>query len=75
MASNDPSFHVWHSIHFKIFDHQADDEGIASHANRFDNVSIRDLACTNTYALALSEDGKVYAWGRGVFGHLGNGNE
>ena len=47
----------------------------APQANRFDNVSIRDIACTNTFALALSEDGKVYSWGRGVFGRLGNGSE
>jgi alpha-tubulin suppressor-like RCC1 family protein len=38
-------------------------------------VSIRDVVCSKSYTLALSEDGKVYAWGRGTHGHLGNGSE
>lgn len=58
-----------------FFDAEAAENSSHSQANRFDTVSIRDIACTNTFALALSEDGKVYSWGRGVFGRLGNGDE
>ena len=40
----------------------------------FDPVSIRDIVCSRTFSLALSEDGKVYSWGCGSQGRLGNGS-
>jgi len=30
---------------------------------------------TNSYTLALSEDGRVFTWGNGMNGHLGAGDE
>ena len=41
----------------------------------FDSVSIRDIVCSKTFSLALSEDGKVYSWGSGSQGHLGGGSD
>ena len=41
----------------------------------FDPVSIRDVVCSQSFSLALSEDGKVYSWGRGSQGHLGCGSD
>ncbi|KAL2940126.1 Ultraviolet-B receptor UVR8 [Bienertia sinuspersici] len=33
------------------------------------------ISAGEAHTLALSEDGKVYSWGRGAFGRLGNGSE
>ena len=41
----------------------------------FDAASIRDIVCSQTFSLALSEDGEVYSWGRGSQGHLGSGSD
>ena len=41
----------------------------------FDNVSIKDIVSADSFSLALSEDGKVYSWGRGSMGRLGHGDE
>lgn len=35
---------------------------------------IKQVSAGCDFSLALTENGKVYAWGRGVYGALGNGN-
>jgi alpha-tubulin suppressor-like RCC1 family protein len=40
-----------------------------------EEVSVRDVMCTDSYTLALSEQGQVYTWGMGTMGRLGNGSE
>jgi alpha-tubulin suppressor-like RCC1 family protein len=43
--------------------------------SKFDSVSVKDIVSANTFTLALTEDGNVFSWGRGHYGHLGNGDE
>lgn len=37
--------------------------------------SIKDIKVSNSFSLALSEDGRVFSWGLGINGHLGLGDE
>jgi alpha-tubulin suppressor-like RCC1 family protein len=37
-------------------------------------VCITQVCCGGQHAACLSEDGKIYTWGRGGFGRLGHGN-
>lgn len=39
-----------------------------------EGVKIVKVACGQQHSLALSSDGRVFAWGLGVFGQLGNGS-
>ena len=39
------------------------------------DISIRDVHCADSYTIALSEQGEVFTWGRGIMGHLGNASE
>ena len=38
-------------------------------------VSIKDAKCTDSYTVALTEQGELFTWGRGTNGHLGNSSE
>ena len=38
-------------------------------------MSIKDIKVSNSFTLALSEEGRVYSWGNGMNGHLGGGDE
>jgi alpha-tubulin suppressor-like RCC1 family protein len=38
-------------------------------------ISIRDVHCTDSYSVALSEQGDVFTWGCGSMGRLGNRSE
>jgi alpha-tubulin suppressor-like RCC1 family protein len=44
-------------------------------SNQEEEVSVKDVMCTDSYTLALTEQGQVYTWGMGTQGHLGNGSE
>jgi len=37
------------------------------------NVVFADIACGDNFTVALTNDGKIYAWGDNTFGQLGNG--
>jgi alpha-tubulin suppressor-like RCC1 family protein len=39
------------------------------------SISIKDVKCTDSYTVALTEQGELYTWGRGTNGHLGNSSE
>jgi alpha-tubulin suppressor-like RCC1 family protein len=47
------------------------DEPIA--LSELDAENIVDVACGDSHTLALSDDGRIYAWGSGEFGNLGRG--
>ncbi len=38
------------------------------------NIFIKDISCGVAHSIALSEDGKLYSFGRGAFGLLGTGS-
>lgn len=38
-------------------------------------MSIKDVKVSNTFSLALSEDGRIFSWGSGLNGHLGQSDE
>lgn len=38
------------------------------------NIRIRDISCGSHHTLVLTEDNKVYSWGKGSEGQLGHGN-
>lgn len=42
---------------------------------KFLNIKIKDIAVGDYHSLALSEEGKVYAWGANSNGQLGDGTE
>ena len=47
------------------------DEPIA--LSELDTENIIDVACGDSHTLALSDDGRIYAWGSGESGNLGRG--
>jgi alpha-tubulin suppressor-like RCC1 family protein len=38
------------------------------------NIKIKWISAGLYHTCALSEDGKLYVWGRGLYGVLGNGS-
>lgn len=40
-----------------------------------DDVRIKQIACSKQHSIALSTDGRVYTWGGGMFGVLGQGDD
>ena len=40
-----------------------------------DLESIRDIQISDSFTLALSEEGQVYSWGLGTNGHLGHSQD
>tara|TARA_B110001450_G_C17219834_1_gene318952 strand:+ start:26 stop:175 length:150 start_codon:yes stop_codon:yes gene_type:complete len=39
-----------------------------------DNVKIKSISSGLYHCNALTEDGELYTWGRGLYGVLGNGS-
>ncbi|MFF4450196.1 RCC1 domain-containing protein [Streptomyces sp. NPDC001502] len=56
---------------------QLGSKGAGDHRNVPDRVQgmprVKQVAAGGDFSLALLENGKVYAWGRGIHGQLGNG--
>ncbi|XP_064394072.1 RCC1 and BTB domain-containing protein 1-like [Halichondria panicea] len=56
--------------------------GIGSYSNQctprraqLHDVYIKEVVCGYAHVLALTDDGKLYAWGSNVYGQLGNGTK
>ncbi len=56
------------------------DRDSAAIIDRFPNTNrdctqMVDIACGKYYSMAISDEGRVYSWGRGESGVLGHGNK